>query len=61
VLAAFGKEIAKTNDLDPEFHKLLIAVQDYHSQGDYSFTSGVEEARTEGLQVKVRLLLQITK
>ncbi len=43
VLAAYGKEYSKTRELDPKFHKYLIAAQDYRSQGDYSYGPGVPE------------------
>ena len=39
VIAAYGKEFALTNDLDPKFHRYLIASQDTRQIGDY----GVEE------------------
>ena len=41
VIANFGKEFSKTRELDPKFHKYLIAVQDLRSQGDYSYGPGV--------------------
>ena len=43
VLAAYGKEYSKTKELDPKFHKYLIAAQDYRSQGDYSYGPSVPE------------------
>ena len=39
VIAAYGKEFALTNDLDPKFHRYLIASLDTRQIGDY----GVEE------------------
>jgi len=51
VIAAFGKEYAKTGDMDPQLHKNLIAVQDYRNQGDYGFGPGVTaEQGEEALQ-----------
>jgi uncharacterized protein (UPF0332 family) len=41
VIAAFGKEYSKAQELDPKFHKYLIAVQDFRSQGDYDYGPGV--------------------
>ena len=41
VIANFGKEFSKTRELDPKFHKYLIAVRDLRSQGDYSYGPGV--------------------
>ena len=37
VLAAFGKEFARTRLIDPSFHQYLILAQEYRQQGDYSF------------------------
>jgi uncharacterized protein (UPF0332 family) len=39
VIAAFGKEFARSNVLDPKFHRYLIASQDLRQTGDY----GVEQ------------------
>jgi uncharacterized protein (UPF0332 family) len=44
VIANYGKEYSKTGDLDPKFHKYLIALQDLRSQGDYSYGPGVSES-----------------
>jgi uncharacterized protein (UPF0332 family) len=41
VIAAYGKEFSKTNELDPKFHKYMIAAQDFRSQGDYAYGEGV--------------------
>jgi uncharacterized protein (UPF0332 family) len=41
VIPAYGKEYSKTKDLDPKFHKYLIEVQDFRSQGDYDYGPGV--------------------
>lgn len=35
VIAAFGKEYAKTKVLDPKFHRYLILAQSEHNVGDY--------------------------
>lgn len=47
VLAAYGKEYSKTRELDPKFHKYLIAAQDYRSQADYSYGPGVPEEHVQ--------------
>lgn len=44
VISNYGKEFSKTGELDPSFHKYLIAAQDLRSQGDYSFGLGVSES-----------------
>ena len=41
VIAAFGKEFSKTSELDPKYHKYMIAAQDFRSQGDYAYGEGV--------------------
>jgi uncharacterized protein (UPF0332 family) len=41
VIAAYGKEFSKTSELDPKFHKYMIAAQDFRSQGDYAYGEGV--------------------
>lgn len=47
VLANFGKEFAKTKDMDVKFHLYLIDAQDKRNIGDYSIARSVseEEAR----------------
>ena len=35
VIAAFGKEFARTGDLDPKFHQYLIKSQELRQTGDY--------------------------
>lgn len=47
VLAAYGKEYSKTSELDPKFHKYLIAAQDDRSQGDDSYGPGVPEEHVQ--------------
>jgi len=41
VIAAYGKEFSKTSELDPKYHKYMIAAQDFRSQGDYAYGEGV--------------------
>jgi uncharacterized protein (UPF0332 family) len=41
VIAAFGKEFAKTKVLDPKFHRCLIDAQDLRNLGDYGIGPGV--------------------
>jgi uncharacterized protein (UPF0332 family) len=41
VIAAFGKEFAKTGVLDPKFHRYLIDAQDIRNVGDYGIGSSV--------------------
>jgi uncharacterized protein (UPF0332 family) len=47
VIANFGKEYSKSGEMDPKFHKYLIALQDLRSQGDYSYGPSVSESRAK--------------
>jgi uncharacterized protein (UPF0332 family) len=49
VIAAFGKEFAKTGDLDAKFHQWLIDAQDARLIGDYGTGSGVSETQVQEL------------
>lgn len=41
VIAAFGKEYAKTGDLEPRFHQNLIKSQELRQTGDYGYLEPV--------------------
>ena len=41
VIAAFGKEFSRSNELDPKFHRYLIAAQETRQIGDYVISSDV--------------------
>lgn len=43
VIAAFGKEFAKTRLLNPDFHRLLMDAQDKRNIGDYGMIGGIED------------------
>ncbi|PIX47531.1 MAG: DNA-binding protein [Chloroflexi bacterium CG_4_10_14_0_8_um_filter_57_5] len=47
VIAAYGKEFAKTKLLDPEFHRLLLEAQDRRNIGDYGMIGGIEEKEAQ--------------
>jgi uncharacterized protein (UPF0332 family) len=49
VIAAFGKEFAKTNALDPKFHRFLIDGQDLRNAGDYDVGTPVAEAQARDI------------
>ena len=49
VIAAFGKEFAKTGELDVKFHRRLIDAQDTRNIGDYGTGTSVSEAQVQGL------------
>ena len=41
VIAAFGKEFARSKSLDPKFHRYLIASQNLRQTGDYGVEKNV--------------------
>ena len=43
MLAAYGKEFAKTNLLNPEFHRQLLQSQDRRNVGDYGMLGSLEK------------------
>jgi uncharacterized protein (UPF0332 family) len=45
VIAGFGKTFAKTQRLDPRFHRYLIDAQDLRNLGDYGVGTGVSRAQ----------------
>ena len=47
VIAAFGKEFAKSGALDPKFHRYLIDGQDLRNAGDYDVGTPVTEAQAK--------------
>jgi len=47
VIANYGKEFSKTKDINPEFHKYLIAAQDFRSQGDYGYGPSVSAGHAQ--------------
>ena len=44
VIAAFGKEFAKTMELPSEFHRFLIEAAEVREEGDYDYTAVIEAA-----------------
>jgi uncharacterized protein (UPF0332 family) len=47
VIAAFGRDFAKTGVLDPRFHRYLIDAQDLRQTGDYDTAAVVTPAQVE--------------
>ena len=47
VIAAFGREFAKTNLLDPKLHRYLLDGQDLRNAGDYDIGPAVTEAQAK--------------
>ena len=44
VISAFGQEFAKTQRLDPRFHRLLISAFEKRQRADYLTEAGLDEA-----------------
>jgi uncharacterized protein (UPF0332 family) len=49
VIAAYGKEYAKTGILSAEFHRYLIDAEDLRNVGDYGVGSVVTDAQVQEL------------
>jgi uncharacterized protein (UPF0332 family) len=49
VIAAFGREFAKTQVLDPKLHRYLLDAQDIRNLGDYGVGSSVSVEQSERL------------
>ncbi len=47
VIAAYGKEFAKTKLLNPDFHRLLLEAQDKRNIGDYGMIGGIEDEEAQ--------------
>ncbi len=47
VVAAFGREFAKTKDLDPTLHRYLISAQDLRQSSDYDTGPAVAREQVE--------------
>ena len=47
VIAAFGKEFARSGALDPKFHRYLIDAQDSRQVGDYGVGPAVSAAQAQ--------------
>ena len=49
VIAAYGKEFAKTGTLSPKYHRYLIDAEDLRNVGDYGVGSVVTDAQVQEL------------
>ena len=47
VIAAYGKEFAKTGILNPEFHRQLLQSQDRRNIGDYGILGSLEKGEAQ--------------
>lgn len=49
LIAGYGKTFAKTQRLDPRFHRYLIDAQDIRNLGDYGVGTGVSRSQVTDL------------
>jgi len=49
VIAAFGKEFARSKALDPQFHRYLMDAQDFRNLGDYGVGPQVSSAQSQDI------------
>lgn len=49
VIAAFGKEFAKSKELDPKFHRYLMDAQDFRNLGDYGVGPQVTSEQSQNI------------
>lgn len=47
VISAFGREFAKSGDLDARFHRQLIDAQDLRNVGDYDIQANLSEDQVD--------------
>lgn len=47
VIAAFGREYAKTGALDAKFHKWLVTAQNLRNTGDYGIEAHISRQQAE--------------
>ena len=53
IIAAYGQHFAKTGELDPRFHQVLIAAFNQRQIGDYRVQSGLGKEEVEALLAQV--------
>lgn len=58
VLGAYGREFAKTERLDPKFHRWLIDAKDLRSTGDYGIDVHIQPEQAEELCLRAEEFLQ---
>jgi len=49
VIAAFGKEFARSKTLDPKFHRYLVDAQDFRNLGDYGVGPQVSTSQSQDI------------
>ena len=58
VIAAYGKEFAKTKELDPKYHRWLRAAFDTRISGDYDVDTGISTQIVSELISEAREFLE---
>ncbi len=61
VIAAFGKEFARLKELDPKFHRYLIASQDTRQVGDYGVEKNVTLDEAEQVIERAQEFLMVAE
>lgn len=61
VQAAFGREFAKTGDLDPKYHRWLLAASNTRLETDYAFEVSVTHEEVEILPDQARQFLEAVR
>jgi uncharacterized protein (UPF0332 family) len=57
VISAYGREFAKTKDLDPRFHRAMLGAFSQRQVGDYSADSGLAPEDIAALETDARAFL----
>lgn len=60
-ISAFGQHFAKTQELDPTFHKGLMNAFSQRQLGDYSIDSGIRQEDVELLMADATAFLQAAR
>jgi uncharacterized protein (UPF0332 family) len=61
IIAAFGQHFAKTQQVDPRFHRILITPFDMRQRGDYSVDSGFTRTDVDNLLVEATNFLAVAR
>ncbi|MEI6209143.1 MAG: HEPN domain-containing protein [Desulfuromonadales bacterium] len=61
VIAAFGKELAKTGEVPTEFHRFLIRGMEVRHTGDYDSNKGVTSEETEEQLKRAEQFLELAE
>jgi uncharacterized protein (UPF0332 family) len=61
VISGFGEQFAKTGELDPKFHRVLITAFEKRQLSDYVAVSGLAKSDVEELQSQARTFLDAAR